>query len=136
MAADSIMDMFKTITISNVKYEDLIIAEEKYNELIELLEQYRRCGKDLKNEELTLILQLIHNKKEIGGCEFEKDCQQRFEKENEEALVQGVEAVLDYGGKVPPEDMEKYIEITGKKEAGKVTNNSITIVRKDVVGRR
>lgn len=118
MAEKSILNIFKTIDIPQTEYDNLIITEDKFKNLIELLEQYRRCGRDIKNEELTLILQLILNVTATGGsesCAFKKECWQRFEKENEEALVQGVEFGLDNNLNVDLEDIEKYKEITSRK---------------------
>lgn len=108
MAEKSILNMFKTTDIPQTEYNNLIITEEKFKNLVELLEQYRRCGKDIKNEELTLILQVMLNKQESGSCAFKEECRQQFENENEEALVQGVEFGLDNNLYVDPKDIEKY----------------------------
>ena len=107
MRMNNIIDEFNTISITRTKYNELIKAEDKYNNLINCLNNVYKSGEGLNNKEIAIIIATLH------APEIIKTCMHKAEEDSEQqALLDGVELGRDYNLNVAPEDMEKYLEIT------------------------
>lgn len=101
-------DEFSNINISRTRYKELIRTEDKYNLLIEYLNNIYKSGAGLDNKDIVIVLAVLHVPEIIKTC-INKD----NEESRQQALIDGVELGRDYNLNVDSEDMEKYLEITG-----------------------
>lgn len=108
MAISNVIDEFNTISVTRMRYNELIKAEDKYNNLINYLNNVYQSGEGLNNKEIAIVIATLHTPEIIKTC-----INKEKEESGQQALIEGVELGKDYNLNVAPEDMERYLGITG-----------------------
>lgn len=107
MAINNIIDEFNTISITRTRYNELIKAEDKYNNLINYLNNVYQSGEGLNNKEIAIVVATLHTPGIIKTCINEEK-----EDSEQQALIDIVELGQDYNLNVREEDKEMYLKIT------------------------
>lgn len=112
MAINNIIDEFNTISITQTRYNELIKAEDKYNNLINYLNNVYQSGEGLNNKEIAIVIATLHTPEIIKRC-----INKEKEESRQQALVEGVEFGLDNNLKVAPAAMAEYLKIKDAERA-------------------